>query len=139
MYITSVAAAIAAIAPVLVSATPLGGGGGGGGSGGGNTCTGKGQLNMYWGQDPSPARLGSYCETDKPDIITLGFVNLAPEHDPDTGYPGTNFAGHCGAYYYEKNGKKSKLLDCKEVQEDVAKCKKANVKILLSIGGHYDP
>jgi chitinase len=65
-------------------------------------------------------------------------VNESPENDGTTGYPGTNFAGHCGGTYYSVNGQTSDLLDdCSAIAEDIPTCQALGVKIILSIGGVY--
>lgn len=53
----------------------------------------------------------TYCDTGI-QYATVGFVNLAPEHDPSKAkYPGINFSSHCWADAYEdKDGNPSKLL-----------------------------
>lgn len=79
-----------------------------------------------------------YCDSGV-EYVTLSFVNTSPENDP-SGYPGTNFAGHCWAGAY-KNGKgvQSKLLsECQTIKESIPYCKSRGVKVLLSIGGVYD-
>lgn len=97
-----------------------------------SSCTNSGEQGQY-GSDS----LRQYCDSGI-EYVTLSFVNKAPEHDP-SGYPGTNFAGHCWAGYYEnEDGVESSLLsNCHGMKEDIPYCKEKGVKILLSIGGEY--
>lgn len=69
----------------------------------------------------------------------MSFVNQAPEHT-ESGYPGTNFAGHCAAgVYSNKNGVASSLLsECYTIKEGIPYCQQRGVKVLLSIGGVYN-
>ncbi|KAI1019783.1 hypothetical protein LB504_009602 [Fusarium proliferatum] len=94
-------------------------------------------LNGYWGQLGSDS-LKSYCDS-APEYVTLSFVNQAPEHT-ESGYPGTNFAGHCAAgVYSNKNGVASSLLsECYTIKEGIPYCQERGVKVLLSIGGVYN-
>ncbi|KAM5346754.1 hypothetical protein ACJ41O_009759 [Fusarium nematophilum] len=96
-----------------------------------------GGLNGYWGQYGDEP-LKQYCDSS-PEYVTLSFVNQSPENHP-SGYPGTNFAGHCWAGVYEnKNNVPSNLLsECKKIQEGIPYCQERGVKVLLSIGGEYD-
>jgi len=56
--------------------------------------------------------------------------------DPATNYPTTNFAAHCAADVFEKNGVKSRLLSaCTLIQADIQYCQSKGKKVLLSIGG----
>jgi chitinase len=66
-------------------------------------------------------------------------VNQAPEQSP-SGYPGTNFAGHCweGNYFNEDNVESNLLSECYYMKQDINYCKSKGVKILLSIGGEYN-
>ncbi|KAI6782540.1 uncharacterized protein J7T54_003551 [Emericellopsis cladophorae] len=93
-------------------------------------------LNGYWGQWGFE-RLADYCDTGV-EYVSLAFVNVAPEHG--NGYPGTNFAGHCGGgVYTAPNGEPSDLLsECQILKEDIPKCKEKGVTILLSIGGVFN-
>ncbi|KAH8169824.1 glycosyl hydrolases family 18 domain-containing protein [Sarocladium implicatum] len=99
-----------------------------------------GALNGYWGQHGVPGfeRLANYCDSGI-EYVTLSFVNLSPENDP-SGYPGTNFAAHCwDEYYANPEGVESHLLShCPTIQEDIPYCQERGVKVLLSIGGHYN-
>jgi hypothetical protein len=99
-----------------------------------------GALNGYWGQHgvPGVERLANYCDSGI-EYVTLGFVNKSPEND-ESGYPGTNFAAHCWAETYSnEQGVSSSLLShCPTIQEDIPYCQERGVKVLLSIGGHYD-
>lgn len=59
-------------------------------------------VNIYWGQKTGPS-LSSVCNNDGFEYITLGFLNNSPENDPSgLDYPGSNFAGNCGAEVSEK-------------------------------------
>ena len=81
----------------------------------------------------------NYCDSGV-DFVTLSFVNVAPENDL-SGYPGTNFAGHCSAgTYSNKDGVPSQLLsNCDIIKQDIPYCQDRGVKVLLSIGGVYNP
>lgn len=94
-------------------------------------------LNGYWGQLGSDS-LKSYCDS-APEYVTLSFVNQAPENT-ESGYPGTNFAGHCAAgVYSNKEGVASSLLsECYTIKEGIPYCQERGVKVLLSIGGVYN-
>ncbi|KAF5718942.1 endochitinase 2 precursor [Fusarium mundagurra] len=94
-------------------------------------------LNGYWGQLGSDS-LKSYCDS-APEYVTLSFVNQAPEHT-ESGYLGTNFAGHCAAgVYSNKDGVASSLLsECYTIKEGIPYCQERGVKVLLSIGGVYN-
>ncbi|KAF4345978.1 endochitinase 2 precursor [Fusarium beomiforme] len=94
-------------------------------------------LAGYWGQLGSDA-LKTYCDSG-PEYVTLSFVNQAPENTV-SGYPGTNFAGHCGAgVYSNKHGVQSSLLsECYSIKEGIPYCQERGVKVLLSIGGVYN-
>lgn len=72
------------------------------------------------------------------DIVTLAFVNNSPESQA-SGYPGTNFAGHCGAATYNNTeGVSSNLLsECVDIINSISYCQDQGVKVLLSIGGVY--
>jgi len=101
------------------------------------TCVAPGRLNMYWGQHGvgDDTRLIHYCQTYKPDYVSVSFMHRSPENAGSTGYPGTNFAGHCGTDVYS-NGRRASLLgNCQQIAEDVNACKRLGVKVLLSIGG----
>ncbi|KAM0356169.1 hypothetical protein ACHAPU_000564 [Fusarium lateritium] len=91
-----------------------------------------GGLNGYWGQLGSDP-LKAYCDS-QPEYVTLSFVNQAPENS-ETGYPGTNFAGHCAAGTYEGS---NLLTECYGIMEGIPYCQERGVKILLSIGGVYN-
>ncbi|KAL7621316.1 Chitinase 2 [Parahypoxylon ruwenzoriense] len=97
------------------------------------------KLNTYWGQaGDSSYGLGQYCDSESIDYITLGFVNNSPENGNGTGYPGTNFAAHCAADVYVKDGRNSKLLSgCSFIKDDIKYCQSLGKKVLLSIGGVY--
>lgn len=118
MYTKSLALAALAAAPAL--ATPA--------------------VNVYFGQSGTDS-LASYCETNSFEYVTVAFVNNSPEQDPSgLNYPGTNFGAHCAAEVYTKNGKKSNLLSqCTFIAEDIPKCQALGKKVLLSVGGEWNP
>ncbi|KAM0252685.1 hypothetical protein ACHAP5_000977 [Fusarium lateritium] len=91
-----------------------------------------GGLNGYWGQLGSEP-LKAYCDS-RPEYVTLSFVTQAPEHSV-SGYPGTNFAGHCAAGTYEDS---NLLSECYVIMEGIPYCQEHGVKVLLSIGGVYN-
>ncbi|CAJ0547768.1 Ff.00g045220.m01.CDS01 [Fusarium sp. VM40] len=91
-----------------------------------------GGLNGYWGQLGSEP-LKAYCDS-RPEYVTLSFVNQAPENTV-SGYPGTNFAGHCAAGTYEGS---DLLTECYVIMEGIPYCQDRGVKVLLSIGGVYN-
>jgi chitinase len=95
-------------------------------------------VNLYFGQSGVDS-LGSYCESDGFEYITLAFVTSSPENDVSgLGYPATNFAGHCAGSVYvnHANGISSELLsDCTLISDDITKCQALGKKVLLSIGG----
>ncbi|KAF4994410.1 hypothetical protein FGRMN_5829 [Fusarium graminum] len=91
-----------------------------------------GGLNGYWGQLGSDP-LKAYCDS-RPEYVTLSFVNQAPENT-ESGYPGTNFAGHCAAGTYEGS---SLLTECYAIMDGIPYCQERGVKVLLSIGGVYN-
>ncbi|KAI1379683.1 chitinase 18-18 [Hypoxylon crocopeplum] len=97
------------------------------------------KLNTYWGQSgPSTEFLGTHCESDSVDYVTLAFVNNSPEHGNGTDYPGTNFAAHCAAEVYVNNNRNSKLLSgCSYIKDDIRKCQNLGKKVFLSVGGEY--
>jgi len=96
-------------------------------------------VNVYFGQTGTDS-LGSYCESNAFEYVTIGFVNNSPEQDKSgLDYPGTNFAAHCAADVYTKNGKKSQLLSqCTFIADDIPKCQAAGKKVLLSVGGVFN-
>ncbi|KAI3320808.1 glycoside hydrolase family 18 protein [Xylariaceae sp. AK1471] len=94
------------------------------------------KLNTYWGQSGVGDTLAQYCASSSIDYVTLGFVNNSPDHGG--GYPGTNFAAHCAADVYVKDGRDTKLLSgCSFIKEDIRTCQRLGKKVLLSIGGDY--
>jgi chitinase len=100
-------------------------------------------VNVYWGQTGTD-RLRDYCENSSFEYVTVGFINKSPEKDTSgLGYPGSNFAAHCMGYYYENkdnNNAKSNLLSrCGRIAADVRYCQKKGKKVLLSIGGTWNP
>ncbi|KAM3441598.1 hypothetical protein NHJ13734_002743 [Beauveria thailandica] len=98
------------------------------------------KFNAYWGQSgPWDESLRQRCD-EGADYISLSFVNSSPEKNPDTNYPGINFAGHCWATAFEApNGKKSQLLDhCGTIIDDLQYCRDKGIKMLLSIGGVWN-
>lgn len=70
----------------------------------------------------------------------MAFVNQAPENT-ESGYPGTNFAGHCwaGGAITEDDVESDLLINCGPIKEGVPYCKERGVKVLLSIGGDFHP
>lgn len=103
------------------------------------TLVSSSSVNVYWGQN-GDGDLATACQDPSFDYITLGFVNLSPENDGVTGYPGTNFGAHCWAEWYEADGSTSSLLsECPSLTPGIAVCKQLGKKVLLSIGGVYDP
>ncbi|KAH6981820.1 glycoside hydrolase superfamily [Ilyonectria sp. MPI-CAGE-AT-0026] len=82
----------------------------------------------------------SYCDSGV-EYISIAFVNRAPEHEA-SGWPGTNFAGHCPGYsfrYGDALQYESNLWeDCYLIQEGIPYCQNLGVKVLLSIGGDYN-
>ncbi|GJC82814.1 endochitinase A1 [Colletotrichum liriopes] len=98
-----------------------------------------GGLNLYWGQygDPSD-RLSSYCDASGVTSVSVSFVTYSPKNSG--GYPGTNFAGHCGGEVYYKNpktGEDTKLImNCDYIKQDIKYCQTKGIKVLLAIGGY---
>ncbi|KAM3455032.1 hypothetical protein MY3296_002602 [Beauveria thailandica] len=98
------------------------------------------KFNAYWGQSgPWDETLRKRCD-EGADYISLSFVNSSPEKNPDTNYPGINFAGHCWATAFQAaNGKESQLLDhCGTIIDDLQYCRDKGIKMLLSIGGVWN-
>ncbi|KAK1573834.1 glycoside hydrolase superfamily [Colletotrichum navitas] len=97
-----------------------------------------GGLNLYWGQygDPSD-RLSSYCDAPGVTFVSVSFVTYSPKNSG--GYPGTNFAGHCGGEVFYKNpktGEDTKLItNCDYIKQDIKHCQAKGIKVLLAIGG----
>ncbi|KAL0779178.1 hypothetical protein CaCOL14_003662 [Colletotrichum acutatum] len=96
-------------------------------------------LNLYWGQYGQPTdRLSSYCDAPGVTSVSLSFVTYSPKNS--AGYPGTNFAGHCGGEVYYKNpktGEDTKLImNCDYVKKDIQYCQAKGIKVLLAIGGY---
>ena len=90
------------------------------------------------GQNGVGDTLAQYCASESIDYVTLGFVNLSPEHGKGSDLPGTNFAAHCAAGVYWNKGKESQLLkDCDIIRNDIKTCQGLGKKVLLSIGGEY--
>ncbi|KAK4117458.1 carbohydrate-binding module family 50 protein [Canariomyces notabilis] len=100
-------------------------------------------VNVYWGQKGLETdRLRSYCDAPGFEYVTVGFVNKSPENDPSgLGYPGTDFSRHClDLYYMDKSKRKSSLLShCGLISADIRYCQKKGKKVLLSIGGEFNP
>lgn len=101
-------------------------------------------VNVYWGASKGPDvntdRLRDYCDSTGFEYVTLGFVNVSPEHDPSNlGYPGLNVANHCVSQkYLDSNGKESLLLaECGWLSADLRYCQKQGKKVLLSVGGTW--
>ncbi|KAM3507304.1 hypothetical protein MY10362_001830 [Beauveria mimosiformis] len=97
------------------------------------------KFNAYWGQSgPYNERLRDRCD-EGADYISLSFLTSSPEKNPDTEYPGINFAAHCWADAFERNGKKSQLLShCGTIIDDLQYCRDKGIKMLLSIGGEWN-
>jgi chitinase len=98
-------------------------------------------VNVYWGQSGTD-RLREYCENSSFEYVTVGFINKSPEQDDSSlEYPGSNFAFHCmNEYYQDSNGVNSNLLSkCGKLAADVRYCQKKGKKVLLSIGGTWNP
>nr|AIT18876.1 chitinase [Beauveria bassiana] len=97
------------------------------------------KFNAYWGQSGPPNEsLRQRCD-EGADYISLSFVTSSPEKNPDTGYPGINFAAHCWADVFEVNGKKSKLFShCGTIKDDLQYCRDKGIKMLLAIGGEWN-
>ncbi|KAH8709764.1 Endochitinase A [Beauveria bassiana] len=97
------------------------------------------KFNAYWGQSGPPNEsLRQRCD-EGADYISLSFVTSSPEKNPDTGYPGINFAAHCWADVFEVNGKKSKLYShCGTIKDDLQYCRDKGIKMLLAIGGEWN-
>jgi chitinase len=99
-------------------------------------------VNVYWGASAGTDRLRDYCDSTGFEYVTLGFVNNSPENDPSSlKYPGTNFANHCiAAKYTDPNGVSSQLLsECGLISADIRYCQSKGKKVLLSIGGTWNP
>lgn len=94
-------------------------------------------VNVYFGQNGN-TNLSDVCADPSFEYITLGFINTSPENAGSSGYPGSNFAGHCWAGYYSKDGTVSELLDdCPYLVPGIEICQKEyGKKVLLSIGGY---
>ncbi|GJC97245.1 endochitinase [Colletotrichum higginsianum] len=98
-----------------------------------------GGLSLYWGQygDPSD-RLSSYCDAPGVTSVAVSFVTYSPKNSG--GYPGTNFAGHCGGEVFYKNpktGEDTKLImNCDYIKQDIKHCQSKGIKVLLAIGGY---
>ncbi|KAM3462576.1 hypothetical protein NHJ6243_003977 [Beauveria neobassiana] len=97
------------------------------------------KFNAYWGQSGPPNEsLRQRCD-EGADYISLSFVTSSPEKNPDTGYPGINFAAHCWAEVFEVDGKKSKLFrHCGTIKDDLQYCRDKGIKMLLAIGGEWN-
>lgn len=99
-------------------------------------------VNVYWGQSGgADDRLSTYCDGSM-EYVTVGFINNSPENDPSgLGYPGSDFGVHCQASkYQDADGVDSKLLNkCGQIAADVRYCQKKGKKVLLSIGGEWNP
>ncbi|KAK1454231.1 endochitinase [Colletotrichum cuscutae] len=96
-------------------------------------------LNLYWGQyGQTTDRLSSYCDAPGVTSVSLSFVTYSPKNS--AGYPGTNFAGHCGGEVYYKNpktGEDTKLImNCDYIKKDIQYCQAKGIKVLLAIGGY---
>ncbi|WEW57459.1 Chitinase 2 [Emydomyces testavorans] len=96
----------------------------------------RSNLAVYWGQGSGQNRLSYFCQKTTLDIIIVGFINVFPDQGPG-GWPGSNFGNQCaGTHYYTEDGTETKLLNnCRQIQEDLPKCKALGKTILLSLGG----
>ncbi|KAK2000411.1 glycoside hydrolase [Colletotrichum falcatum] len=103
-----------------------------------NAPSSFGGLNLYWGQygDPSD-RLSSYCDAPGVTFVSVSFITYSPKNSG--GYPGTNFAGHCGGEVFYKNPKTSEdtklIMNCEYIKQDIKHCQAKGIKVLLAIGG----
>nr|XP_036588968.1 endochitinase [Colletotrichum truncatum]KAF6800610.1 endochitinase [Colletotrichum truncatum] len=103
------------------------------------TSAAVGGLNLYWGQYGQPDdRLADYCDSPGVTSVTVSFVTYSPKNGG--GYPGTNFAGHCGGEVFYKNpktGENTKLImNCDYIKKDIKHCQAKGIKVLLAIGGY---
>jgi chitinase len=100
-------------------------------------------VNVYWGQKGAATdRLRTFCDASTFEYVTVGFINKSPEQDKSSlKYPGSDFAVHCiEAKYKDPNDVDSNLLaKCGQIAADVRYCQKKGKKVLLSIGGQWDP
>jgi chitinase len=100
-------------------------------------------VNVYWGQSGTEEqRLRTFCETGSFEYVTVGFINKSPEQDPSgLNYPGSDFSVHCGGDVYKNsNGDPSYLQNrCGRIAADVRYCQSLGKKVLLSIGGDWNP
>lgn len=65
-------------------------------------------------------------------------MTAAPEANPSTNYPTTNFGQHCDASVYVVKGNPSRLQsDCKQMAQDIKHCQSMGIKVLLSVGGTW--
>ncbi|KAG7150981.1 Endochitinase A1 like protein [Verticillium longisporum] len=114
----------------------------------------SGGLNIYWGQfGDQTDRLASYCDVTGVTSVTLSFVNKSPRYG--NGYPGINFAGHCGAHCGDEEfyvnpangGNTALIMNCDTIKKDIRYYQSKGKKIILSafakqlhsIFGPYDP
>lgn len=101
-------------------------------------------VNVYWGQKGTASdRLSTFCDASSFEYVTVGFINKSPEKDPSAlRYPGSDFSVHCTniAKYQDTEGVDSNLLrKCGQIAADVRYCQKKGKKVLLSIGGEWNP
>ena len=99
-------------------------------------------VNVYWGQSGEASdRLRTFCDGSM-EFVTVGFINKSPGLDPSSlNVPGSDFAIHCtDSKYQDTNGKDSNLLNkCGQIAADVRYCQNKGKKVLLSIGGQWNP
>ncbi|TLD25849.1 glycoside hydrolase [Venturia nashicola] len=97
-------------------------------------------IVAYWGQGDTNIPLSDVCSNPNVDIVVLSFVNIFPDQSP-SGWPGTNFGSSCGGQTISKpDGTATQLLDgahCGTMIPDIAACRAAGKKLLLSIAGGY--
>ncbi|KAK3906609.1 putative glycoside hydrolase, partial [Staphylotrichum tortipilum] len=99
-------------------------------------------VNVYWGQSGLVTdRLRNYCDNTSFEYVTVGFINNSPEQDASSlKYPGSDFAAHCvEAKYHDTNVNTKLLAQCGQLSADLRYCQKKGKKMLLSIGGEWNP
>jgi chitinase len=88
-------------------------------------------IAAYYGQSPTSGQipLSQLCSQASIDIIIIGFV---VSFIGAGGYPAVNFGG-CNSQSTQQVG--TQLLYCQELATQIASCRAAGKKILVSIGG----
>lgn len=89
--------------------------------------------------------LDNFCQNSNVDIIPLAFMNLFVAQG--NGYPGTNFADSCGGDVFPGPGyggsnvaaNNHLLKSCPSLVGGIKPCQNSGKKILLSLGGWYNP